>query len=245
MNKRVITTIAGVAVGSAMLAVPVAWAGGSTGSSAATLPAARPSSSTTALAPGQKATALTISASAGRITFGHTVALGTRLTSNGTPVANQSVALLARPAGASTFTQVATATTSATGTATLTRRPAHNTFFQWRYAGTKQYAASTSPTKWVGVRTMVTIHAFATHLAKGQPLVVWGLTAPNKSGATITIYRHTNAGNTKLGTATVHSDGTWGFARTVHAGTASVFAHIPFVTGNAANNSVKISFTAA
>ena len=66
-----------------------------------------------------------------------------------------------------------------------------------------------------------------------------------KAGTTITLFRHTSAGNTKIGTALVRADGTWGFAHAVPAGSASVFARIPAVSGNAVGFSPRISFSVA
>ena len=191
------------------------------------------------------ATSLTITASASRITAGQGVTLSTTLTRGGTPMANTTVALLAAKTGTTTFKQVATATTDANGVAKSTRHPSFNTTFEWSFAGSGNASPATSPTKAITVRTKVTLHVFDTTLGSGQPLVVWGATSPNKWGVTITIYRHTKAGNTKLGAVKVRSDGTWGFSHRVHSGSASVFAHIPATARNAAGASPKVGFSAA
>jgi hypothetical protein len=201
--------------------------------------------SVTAPTPGQAATSLTMTVSATTITATHTLTLRTRLTRSGAALPNATVALLARPAGATAFKQVTTATTNSSGAASASQRPMHTTAYEWFFAGDKNSAATTSAIKSVSVRTEVTIHVFDPTLGSGQPLVVWGLTRPNKHGMTIRVYRHTSAGNTKLGTATVRRDGTWGFSKRVHSGSATVFARIPAGGGNVAGTSSRLSFSAA
>lgn len=194
---------------------------------------------------GTTATSLTITASASRITAGQPVTLGTTLTRGGSPLANASVTLLAKLTGAATFGRVVTLTTDANGVAKSTRRPRFNTTYEWQFAGNGNSSSSTSPTKAIAVRTRVTEHVFDATLGSGQPLVVWGVTSPAKPGIVITIYRHTQAGNTKLGAVRVRKDGSWGFSHRVPAGSATVFAHIAATAHNAAGNSVRLSFSRA
>lgn len=191
------------------------------------------------------ATSLTITASPGTVYANAAVVLGTVLTRNGSPQGSAHVTLVGEQAGTTTFKRIGSAITDANGAAKLTVHPLVTTTYEWQYAGNNASAASTSPTKLVGVRTRVTIHAFDQTLARGQTLVLWGLTVPAKPGALVTIWRHVGTKNVRIGAVTVRSDGTWGWGRQVAAGKASVFAHIPATKTNLAGNSVRLKYSAA
>jgi hypothetical protein len=72
---------------------------------------------------------LTLVAAPLKVVFGKTVKLSGLLSQGGVGVAGQSVTLNAQPFGASTFTQLATVTTSSTGTYTATTKPTKQTVY--------------------------------------------------------------------------------------------------------------------
>jgi hypothetical protein len=96
-------------------------------------------------------TGLTISASHSTIARGSTVTLSTVFTDGGIRVSGRTVTLWAKPAGATSFSQIRTRSSSADGTASATLAPARTTTYQWRYAGDAFVQASRSPTKTVFV----------------------------------------------------------------------------------------------
>jgi hypothetical protein len=191
------------------------------------------------------ATSLSIAASPATVYANSAVTVSTVLTRGGSPQPNANVVLVGEAAGSTTFKRGGSALTDANGAAKMTVHPQVNTTYEWTYAGNNSTAAATSPTKFVGVRTRVTIHTFDPTLAAGQTLVLWGLTSPAKPGVVVTIWRHVGTKNVRIGAVKVHSDGTWGWGRRVRSGKASVFAHIPVTAGNLAGNSVRLKYSAA
>ena len=107
------------------------------------------------------------------------------------------------------WAHVASQTSDGTGRLFLDRRPSKQTFFQWRFPGDAEHAASTSNTLTVKVRTRVGFRVADSSLSSGQRLVATGGTRPAKPGETAILWRASPLGRTKLGSATVRSDGTY------------------------------------
>jgi len=184
----------------------------------------------------------TNSATPTTIVSGQSSVLSTRLTGGGAALASEPVQLFEKPAGATSYSLVASATTSSTGVAKLTVKPTRNTSYQWRYAGDETNQPTNSATKTVGVHTKVTIGLADATLHPGQTLVARGRVSPVKGGVTITLWRHTTSGNVKLGTGTIKADGTYRIAKTLSKkGSYTVFTTVPAVSGNLNGTSPKVT----
>jgi streptogramin lyase len=188
---------------------------------------------------------LSISVTAGTITATHAVTVSGTLTGDGSPRDGSPVDLFAKTYPATTYTKVASAITDANGAVSEIVKPLKKTSYEWRFAGDDTVSAVTSATKTVQVRTKLSDHFSATKLSHTRPLVVWGTTTPNKSGATIDLQRHTSSGYKNVASTKVKSDGTYLFQKFLAASTYSLRVMIPAATGNLSGttSAVKVVIT--
>ncbi|WP_166397034.1 Ig-like domain repeat protein [Rubrobacter marinus] len=115
------------------------------------------------------------------------VILSGRLTSNGTPIADEQVILEQKPVGAGSFGPVpgGSLTTRADGTFSLSNvKLAQNTEYRARFAGRPGAALApyASASKMVSVRAVVTLSTSATVLRSGQAVTLSGAVAPKHAG---------------------------------------------------------------
>ena len=114
-----------------------------------------------------------------KIVDGATINLSTKLLVSGTStvLGRQPVTLWQQPAGAKTWTQVAATTTNTSGAAVHAVKPAVNTTYQWRYAGTGAHMSSAGG-ETVDVAFAVAEHATTLHLRLGSTMYLYGTVAP-------------------------------------------------------------------
>jgi hypothetical protein len=139
------------------------------------------------------------------ISYGHSAVLSTTLTDATTHahVANASLALLARPAGAASFSQVEAAVTKANGVATATVHPKVNTRYKWSFAGSTGHSARVSAPALVFVAQVVHAALSSTHVAHGERERVYGTVSPSESGKVVTLQRLVSGMWTIVGSARI------------------------------------------
>jgi hypothetical protein len=196
------------------------------------------------------ASSLTSTASKSKITVGQAVTLGTLLRRAGVAYNGEGgsagVTLQAKPAGASAFTDTADiVAVDVTGHASSTQHPSVTTAYRWVYGGDHNTAASISPTVTVQVARALTIHVLDKTLTSSQKLVAYGTEKPAKAGSTVTLWRRNGSGATKLGRATVQSDGSLAKYVDMPKGSWSVYVTSPAETRYAAGKSASISVSSA
>jgi hypothetical protein len=188
--------------------------------------------------------AATISASKSKVVYGGTVTLKSTLTGDASPVSNASMQLWAKQASWSSYRHVADATTNDNGVASKTVTPKMNTTYQWRFVGDLERQPANSGTRAVGVARKLTIKAADTTLRKTQELKVSGTEKPAKAGSIVSVWRD-GARTVKIGSATVHKDGTWSLSADIPKGTFAVFAKSPADARFLAGRSRSITVTSA
>jgi len=99
--------------------------------------------------------AVTISSSVKTLSYGSSVSVTGQLTQPDTRAAitGASVQLYGRPEGSTTWSLVGTATSSSTGSLSLSHQPSATTDYQWIYPGSTAYTGADSPLRTVQVRT--------------------------------------------------------------------------------------------
>jgi hypothetical protein len=185
------------------------------------------------------ATALTMTGPTS-IVAGQTATLGTKLTTGGAAMASRPVELWAKAYPATTYSKVATLTTSSTGTVSKAVRPLANTTYQWRFAGDVTYAPRGSVTKTLSVATRLTLNVHDTTMKTSDKLFVYGLTYPAKAGKTVSLVLRKTTGTVSTTSAVTRSDGSYGVVKGLTAGTYDAWATIPAVSGNAAGKSAVV-----
>lgn len=154
----------------------------------------------------------TLSASRSRLTSGQSVTLSTVATVTydvgqpAVPATSARLQLWRRPAGG-TWKKYATTSADDQGRASIRLVPTSIAEYQWRFPTTGSTAPSRSAIKRVDVAAKVTGELLDDRLRKGERPVAVGKATPGKSGATVTLWRTSSTGRTKLGTATVKSNG--------------------------------------
>ena len=135
-------------------------------------------------------TKTSIAATPAAIVAGRTVAItGAPTTLTGTGFSSAQLTLEQKPFGASAFTPVGTATSTAGGVAVPARilvKPARQTQYRWVYAGGQSSAPSTSPVLTVKVAAGLTIKAPA-RLTPGKRAKVTGKATPARAGLPVTL----------------------------------------------------------
>jgi P pilus assembly chaperone PapD len=156
-----------------------------------TSPPSEPSAPVTPNPPA--ATSLTLAAAPTRVLHGSTVTISGRLRLAGTTtgVAGETVILERRPKGTTTWTTLATATTTADGALdpTLQVAPRAHTEYRLRHPATPFSGASTSPTGTVLVGVRLTARSNRTSMALGRTATISGQVVPAHSGQCIRLQR--------------------------------------------------------
>ena len=178
-------------------------------------------------------TSASISASAKVITSGGSTTLKTTLRHLTRELSGRTMFLLARPYGASGYTQVGSGvTTDSNGVARKTVTPARNTTYVWYFKGDKNYRPVQSPVQTVGVRTKVTLTLADSMLLSGESLVANGTVTPAKVGVEATLWRATANGPVELGSVSL-TDGTYQITAVLSGkGTYNVYVTVPSAAGN-------------
>ncbi|HEV2927993.1 MAG TPA: fibronectin type III domain-containing protein, partial [Propionibacteriaceae bacterium] len=149
-----------------------------------------PSDPSAPVTPGPPAaTTLTLAASPTSILHGGTIQLSGRLqqTTTAEGIAGATLALERRPKGGTSWTALATMTTTSDGTLDPTQAvtPQAHTDYRLRHPATPFYAASTSPTVTVLVGVRLTARSNRTSMALGRTATITGQVVPAHSGQRI------------------------------------------------------------
>ena len=135
------------------------------------------------------ATTLTLAASLTSILYGGTVQLSGRLQQASTAegIAGATLTLERRPKGGTSWTALATVTTTSDGTLDPTQAvtPQAHTEYRLRHPDTPFYAASTSPTVTVLVGVRLTARSNRTSMALGRTATISGQVVPAHRGQRI------------------------------------------------------------
>jgi hypothetical protein len=129
---------------------------------------------------------LTLAAQPNPIVFGRSLTLSGKLTAQNHD--GKSVNLQADPFPFDSFSNVASATTSATGDYSLTQKPTVNTRYQAKQGGNE------SPVVTVLVRPAVRLRLSDSTPARGQKVRFSGRVCPEHDGATLSIQRRFRSG---------------------------------------------------
>jgi hypothetical protein len=129
-----------------------------------------------------------------RINIGQRVLLSASLSDpvSGARIANSPVTVQSQPAGRTTWTAVAAASTSASGAASVTVAPTVNTNYRWTYAGVGIHLPTVSSVQAVYVAQTVTRGASSVHLRRGQLVGVWGTVSPTAPGRRVVLQQLVN-----------------------------------------------------
>jgi hypothetical protein len=157
---------------------------------------------------------------------------------------SETVTLLAKPFGASTFTPVGTAdstydsTTKSDLPAELVVHPKKNTSYEWQVPDDNQTVGSTSPVFTVKVATKITGKLADSTLSKGQTLSLRGKTFPHKVGRIIYLEKKKGRRWVKIAHVRVHKRGVYTLRTVVSSvGVWKVRAFLPAGGGNIAGHS--------
>jgi hypothetical protein len=140
--------------------------------------------------PTARAAALTIGASR-RLNYGSSIAVSAKLVDQGTgkAISGTSLSLWQRLASSPTWVKLGSATTSASGSASITRRPLANVLYQWRFGGTTAYRTTQSASQTVSVAPIVSIHVTRTVVPAKSSLVAYGTVRPSVAGERVYLQR--------------------------------------------------------
>lgn len=180
-------------------------------------------------------TALTVKASAHRITYGQAVKLSGRLTrtDTGNGLANTAISLRPRWDNG-TFGKAVALKTDSFGFWSYRLRPAHNAVYYVTYAGTPTVASAVGTTR-VRVRSLIRFTSPASGSSVGSPVTVTGVVSPNKAGRYVYFYRHTSSGNVYLGRAKLTSTSRFAIRLRMVSGRNLIWAKIRNTYGNLGN----------
>jgi hypothetical protein len=136
-------------------------------------------------------TVLTSTLSATTVASGHQITTSARLTraDSGQVLAGRSITLQFQAAATTTWTTVATISTSATGTASQAVTPPSNGSYRWTYAGENGYTAATTPAARVSVSVAVATKVSATSIRYGTLTKITATATPHEYGATVQLQR--------------------------------------------------------
>lgn len=162
------------------------------------------------------------------------------LESSGTPISGAPVTLMARTYESGTsFVPVAHGTTGADGSVEVRAALRYTSLVEWTYAGSDQFAPTTSPGFVFHISSRVFAHALDTTLSRRQPVVVVGRSAPLKPGQRVSLWRGDipamipNQSFTRIAVGRIRADGTFRLAaRFVHPGTKRLYVKVAAGSGN-------------
>jgi spore germination protein len=179
----------------------------------------------------QKTTTLAI-ASPSAVTYGSRATVtGTLLTSSGAPAAGQTVNLLYRPAGSTTWRIAGSGVTSPTGTVAISYLVPMNGSFRLSAPSSWSYLASASAARAILVRWRVTAAFYDATVSRGTAAKLRGSVAPARAGTTVYRERYSGGTWTSVGSTKVAADGTYAFSFTWYtAGTYTYRVRVPGTT---------------
>jgi serine-type D-Ala-D-Ala carboxypeptidase/endopeptidase (penicillin-binding protein 4) len=149
------------------------------------------------------AESVTLSASAGAMTFGETVTLSGTVTGDLACVAGRAVDLAWQANGTSTWTVVATTTSGTDGTFAFTNGQPSTGFFEVQLPPAGSCAAATSGPVAVGVRVFLDTSLLAGSLEAGSCVDVDVQVSPPKPGQTVELQRRSGGAWTTVETLTL------------------------------------------
>ena len=181
-----------------------------------------------------RTTLLTTGHSPSLTTTGQHMTLSGRLlqVTTGTGIAGATIELALVPdVGSAIFPKVVT---NSTGNWSYGFNPVYSHTIKTLYRGDANYDATQAPSYRMGVSTRVTVSSPAngTRSSVSSPLVVRGLTSPNKSGRLITLYRWNGSIWAAVQNRTVASNGSYGFSYNFGRGAWTLKVGIGRTTGN-------------
>jgi hypothetical protein len=181
-----------------------------------------------------RTTLLTTAHSPSLTTTGQHMTLSGRLlqVTTGTGIAGATIELALVPdIGTATFPKVVT---NSTGNWSYGFNPVYSHTIKTIYRGDANYDASQAPSYRMGVSTRVTVTSPAngSRSSVSSPLVIRGLTSPNKSGSLITLYRWNGSTWAAVQNRTVASNGSYGFSYNFGRGAWTLKVGIGRTTGN-------------
>jgi hypothetical protein len=123
------------------------------------------------------------------------------------PLSQATVALQAKPAGASSFSTVGTAQTDGLGRMSVKVKPQVSTTYRWRYAGDTTYnpqdAAATSATADVVVHPVVKAKLAHSKVARHAKAQVYGTATASPAGSKVSLQEQTAHGWRTVATGTI------------------------------------------
>lgn len=137
-------------------------------------------------------TAFTNGSHPSSVVTGTAVTLTATLTSNGSPLTNQSVGLYAKGTGSTSYKLIKTLTTDATtGAVSMRVGPSSTTSYQWRYlsSGSNPYAPANAAAFTITTRQAVSISSKPTSVSYRGTAVIKGRVKPYKAGVTVRLVR--------------------------------------------------------
>lgn len=147
------------------------------------------------------------------LTYGGSVTVTGRLTraDNGAAIAATPVQLYARRKGSTTWSLIATPTTTSTGYLSYVHKPAWSLDYMWMYRGSSTFVGTTSAYRLVGVRTAVSANLSKTSFALGGSVALSGSVAPSHAGQTVYLQRYVSGAWKSVASKTLSSTSTYSF----------------------------------
>ncbi|WP_270889534.1 hypothetical protein [Pedococcus sp. 5OH_020] len=142
------------------------------------------------------------------IRYGSSVRASGALTLSGKVLTGRAVNLYAQKLGATTWSRVASTTTSSTGTFALTAKPTVNTRYRVGYAGSGTTGGSYSVARTVSVAPVTSITASRTSLGLGGTVSLTISVSPNHAGRVVSLQRWSGTRWVTLTTRTLGSSST-------------------------------------
>lgn len=126
---------------------------------------------------------------ASTVTYGSAVRASGVLSVSGTALTGRTVGLFAQRAGTTTWSKVASTTTSSTGTFAFSATPTMNMRYRVGYAGTGTTGGSYSPIRAVTVAPVTSVRASRTALYLGGSVALSTTVSPNHAGRLVALQR--------------------------------------------------------
>jgi len=136
---------------------------------------------------------LSIARSVPTLTYGSAVTISgvLRRAGTSTPITGRTVTLRGRRHGTSTWTTLASKTTSSTGRVAFSAKPARNTDYQLRFGGAGGQLGRASAAVLVNVRPRISATLSRSSAPLGSTVKLTGTVAPNHAGQRIYLQRYT------------------------------------------------------
>jgi hypothetical protein len=158
-------------------------------------------------------TGSTIAASSASILWNTSATLYSRVTNADTKasVVGVPMTLYARPKNGTTFTAVATTTSSATGSVSAVVKPTVSTVYVWGYNGSSTLLGSRSGSLTVEVRPLITANLTAATINLGASTSFYGYMRPQHPGTTVYLQRQSGTSWPSVATTKLNTTGNYAF----------------------------------